>query len=285
MTRDSDLIGQVEDYLDAFEGFTPLPDATRHAIRARLHSTSQRPAWWPGWRFLEMNSSVRMALAGAAVVVVAILGIQLLGPEGGIGGPSETTPTVDPTPSPEAEAMVIGEGFLAHAEVTTPRPDGWTLEANFANKDGTDPDGMGYSAWTTDAVYRDPCRWHGGVIELSSDPTVDEIVAALVVQTGRDPSTPKDVVLGGRPATRLELVTPAGLDISTCDSGQYKAWTDTSDPSGGNWNHQSGQLDVIYVVDVEGGPVVIDAWYNPSTSPADLSELESLLAAMTIDSQ
>ncbi len=287
MTRDSDLIGLLEDYLDDFEGHTPLPDATRDGIRARLPSTTQRPAWWSGWRFPEMNNTVRMGLAGAAVLVLAILGIQFLAPGGGIGGPSEATPTVDPTPSETSEAatFVIGEGILSHAEVTAPKPDGWTLHwPNFANKDGTAPDGMGFSAWTTDAVYPDPCQWMDDVVELSTPPTVDEIVAELVAQTGRDPSTPTEVTLGGWPATRLELSTPADLDLSTCDQGKYKTWTDVSDPSGGNWNHQGGrQFDVIYVVDVDRGPVVIDAWYRPATSEEDLAELESVIDAIVID--
>jgi hypothetical protein len=287
MTRHDDFIGQLDGYLDEYEGSTPLPEDVRNAIRAQLPSIQQRPAWWPARRFPDMNNTVRIALAGAAVVAVALLGIQFFAPGAGIGGPDEATPTDDPTPteSPEAATIVIGEGFLEYAEVTTPKPDGWTLEANFASKDGTASDGMGFSAWTTDAVYPDPCQWEGDVVELSTPPTVDEIVAALVAQTGRDPSTPTDVTLGGWAAKRFELVTPADLDISTCDQGRYKTWTDTSDPNGGNWNHQSGQFDVIYVVDVDRGPVVIDAWYNLSTSEADLAELEAVIEAMVIDVQ
>jgi hypothetical protein len=187
--------------------------------------------------------------------------------------------------SVEAGSIVIGEGFLTHAQVTTPRPEGWTLEANFANKDGTEADGMGYSAWTTAGVHADPCHWTDDDMDFSSRPTVDDIVAALVAQPGRDPSTPEESTLGGWPAMRLELRTPSDLDLSTCDQGKYKAWTDLSDPSGGNWNHQSGQFDVVYVVDVDQGPVIVNAWYRDPTSSADLGELEAVLDAMVIDFQ
>lgn len=79
MTRESDLIGLIEGYLDDVDGHTFLPDTTRDAIRARLPSTSQRPAWWPGWRFPEMNTIMKYGLgAAAAVAAVAVIGLVAL---------------------------------------------------------------------------------------------------------------------------------------------------------------------------------------------------------------
>jgi len=286
MTRDPDLIGLIEGYLDDFEGHTPLPDAVRDTVRARLPSTTQRPAWWPGWRSIDMNIATKYVLGAAAAVLVALVGIQLTSPGGGFGSSADPTPIVSsapsavpvPTASTEAAAIVIGEGYLDRVEVSAPRFAGWRLEANFAGKGE-----IGFSAWTVDAVYPDPCQWEDERLDLSRPPTVDEIVTALVAQAGRDPSRPAEVTLGGMPATRFELVTPADLDIATCDQGRYKAWTERSDPGGGNWNHQPGQMDIIYVVDVDGGPVVVDIWRQPSTSGADLGELESVVEAMEID--
>jgi hypothetical protein len=90
MTRDTDLIGLIEGYLDDFEGHTPLPDATRDAIRARLPSTMQRPAWWPGWRFLGMNTAIKYVLGAAAAVLVAIVGLTVLN-GGNVGAAPEPT--------------------------------------------------------------------------------------------------------------------------------------------------------------------------------------------------
>ncbi len=77
MTRDDDFIGQLEGYLDEYEGSTPLPDEVRDAIRAQLPSTQQRPAWWPARRFPEMNSFAKFGLAAAAVVDRSPPGLQL----------------------------------------------------------------------------------------------------------------------------------------------------------------------------------------------------------------
>ena len=94
MTRDPDFIGLLEGYLDEFEGHTPLPDATRDAIRARLPSMTQRPAWWPGWRLPEMNTMTRVGLgAVAAIAAVAIVSITAL--NGGNVG-AAPVPTEEP---------------------------------------------------------------------------------------------------------------------------------------------------------------------------------------------
>jgi hypothetical protein len=36
----------------------------------------------------------------------------------------------------------------------------------------------------------------------------------------------------------------------------------------------TGQLNVVYIVDVNGDRLVIDTWHMPGTSAADLAELE-----------
>lgn len=287
MTRDSDLIGLIEDYLDDVDGHTLLPDTTRDAIRARLPSTSQRPAWWPGWRFPEMNTTAKLAMGVAAAALVVLVGFTVMNGRTNVGGPAPASPTVaaTPTASPEAATIVIGDGLLADVQVTSPRPEGWTLTANFASKAGSEPNGIGFSAWTSTAPHADPCHWQDEIMDPSTPPTVEEIVATLVGQPGRDPRPPVEATLGGWPATRLELVTPPALDIATCDLGRYKAWTDLADPNGGNWNHENGQLDVVYVVDVDGVTVVIDSWYGENTSLQDLGELETLFEAMVIDRQ
>ena len=102
MTRDDEFIGQLESYLDEFEGDTPIPDATRDAIRAELPSIRQRPARWPGWRFPDMNKPAMLAMAVAAVLVVAFLGIRFLGTDLNIGVPGIDDPGVGPPASTDA---------------------------------------------------------------------------------------------------------------------------------------------------------------------------------------
>ena len=105
MTAPDPFISELEDYLDEYEGNTPLPEAVRDAIRAELPSTHQRPAWWPVRRSPEMNNLAKYGLAAAAVVVAALLGYTyLVAPN--IGGPSDPTPT--PSPAPVAFSDLSG---------------------------------------------------------------------------------------------------------------------------------------------------------------------------------
>ena len=76
MTHNDEFIGQLESYLDEYEGSTPLPEEVRDAIRAELPSTQQRPPWWPARRLPHMNTIAKIALTAAAIVTVALLGVS-----------------------------------------------------------------------------------------------------------------------------------------------------------------------------------------------------------------
>lgn len=49
-----------------------------------------------------------------------------------------------------------------------------------------------------------------------------------------------------------------------------------------NLGMHPGQLNVVYIVDVNGERLVIDTWHMPGTSAADLAELDAILASMRI---
>jgi hypothetical protein len=287
MTRLPDFTGLLEDYLDDFEGITPLPETSREAIRAQIASTPQRAAWPP-------NDIARMALVAAAVVVIVLAGASFLARGNNVAGPvpgpaatPTAAPTATPTPSPSpTPAVSIGAGFLAYAQVSAPMPDGWHQEANFITLDeqSAKVGKLGLSAWTTDMVYGDPCHWRDTGVSLSPHPTVKEIANALADQVGRNASPPTRTTLGGWAATRIELEVPTDLELTTCDDLKYNAWSDTSDRSApsGNWNHRKGQIDVVYVVDVDQSPVLIDVWHRPEATDVDLAELDALVSALTI---
>ena len=44
-----------------------------------------------------------------------------------------------------------------------------------------------------------------------------------------------------------------------------------------------GQLNVTYIVDVNGKRLIIDTWHMPGTSAADVAELDAILASMRIE--
>jgi len=119
MNHNDDFIGQLEHYLETFDGVTPLPHRVRDAIRAELPSARQvqpRPGPLRVFTMLSNTSAVaRMGLGAAAIVVAVVLGGAFLNNgsyRGILGGaqaptPSATVaPTIVPTSSPTAPPSV-----------------------------------------------------------------------------------------------------------------------------------------------------------------------------------
>jgi hypothetical protein len=98
MTHDDDFIGQLEGYLDEYEGVTPLPDAARNVVRAQLPMTKQLGPIRGPMRYLRMQiaTPVRSGLAAVFVAAVVIAGAVLIGFNYHVG------PHVGATPSPSA---------------------------------------------------------------------------------------------------------------------------------------------------------------------------------------
>jgi hypothetical protein len=52
---------------------------------------------------------------------------------------------------------------------------------------------------------------------------------------------------------------------------------------GVNRHHAAGQLDTIYLVDVDRSPILIDVSRMPGTTAEDLTELATILESMIIE--
>lgn len=122
MTPDDDFIGQLEGYLEEYEGLTPLPDAVRQAIRAELPTMRQGGPPWGPMRYLRMSNNAKLGLAAAAVVALAIIGIGvLLRPPSGA-----PTATVVETPSPAPSASGLPTLSMPGSRATEPAGEfGW----------------------------------------------------------------------------------------------------------------------------------------------------------------
>ena len=106
-TSDRETARIVRSWLN--EGTTRLPDRVLDAVLDEVPSTPQRRAWWPARRFVDMNNTLRIALAAVAVVAIAFIGISMLPRDSGVGGGAQSStpsaaPTASPTPTPSFTA-------------------------------------------------------------------------------------------------------------------------------------------------------------------------------------
>ncbi len=110
MSTDREVTRIVRSWLE--EGVTALPDRVLDAVLDQVPATRQRRAWWPARRFAQMNTFAKIAMAAAAVVALAVIGLNVMprnGTVGGVGGPVATpAPTASaPSPSPSPTAMPL----------------------------------------------------------------------------------------------------------------------------------------------------------------------------------
>jgi hypothetical protein len=162
-------------------------------------------------------------------------------------------------------------------------PAGWASSGGLVSKHLHEPGEVAFSAWTVDQVYADPCHWQRSALGPLDIGLIPLREGGLRNQLGRHASEVSFVRLGGQFAWRIDLSVPADLDLATCDRGEFRGWTEWDVVDGANSHSAPGQIDVVYMVDVDRRALVIDASHMPLASEADLAELQAILASMTIE--
>jgi hypothetical protein len=282
------------------EGQTELADPVYDTVRDRIEMTRQRAVIGP-WRTPIMNKFVAIGLGAAAVVVIALIAFNLLPGSPAPGGEPSATP--EPTvaePSPSAESgLPVGSSHVllqpgvetpVGITVTVPAP-GWAgdVGVGFLEKgeNGADPpDGAGVIVFEGPLyVYGDPCQWSTTTPDTAST-TVDEVVAALAAQASRDASAPVDVTVDGYSGKSITLHVPDDAVFGECDGGYFGSWAGGGDPvsAGPSRYHQGpGQIDQVWVLDVDGTLVTIDAAWYEVTPAEDRAELDAILDSFTFE--
>ncbi len=290
MSADRELTRIVRSWLE--EGATALPDRVLDAVLDQVPATRQRRAWWPARRSPHVNASIRIAIAAAAVVIVALIGIKLVPGTGGVGGvagpPMTPLPTASPTPTPSPTPVptlppsgAVAPGTYRSDFMTFTVPAGWDAYQGWALiKNGAmPPNGSSLVPWKQIAtVYKDPCHWLR--TGASVGPTVDALVAALVAQKRAGTATPVDVTIGGFSGKEIDLMVPLNVSFATCDQATYKLWTDAS--GGDRYEQGPGQHDLLDILDVNGSTLVIHRTFYPANAAADRAGLQAIVDSMTI---
>jgi hypothetical protein len=290
--RDPDRL--IHDFL--MEGQTELADPVYDAVRDRIEHTRQR-AFIGSWRTPDMNRYLKIGLAAAAVVVIAVVAFNLLpgSPAPGVEPSATPEPTAMPTPSAsEAAGLPVGSSHVLSDEgvtitVTIPAP-GWDGDVGggiLARNDNTDPpDGAGMIVFTGSLyVYGDACQWSTTQADTPAT-TVDELVAALAAQTPRDASEPMDITVDGYSGKQITLHVPddaaySAGEFTNCDEGYFSSWGGGGDPS--RWHQGPGQIDEVYILDVDGVLTVIDTNYYARTPAEDVEELRAIVESATFE--
>jgi hypothetical protein len=123
-------------------------------------------------------------------------------------------------------------------------------------------------------LYTAPCQWTGTFVNPGD--TVAAWATALAGLSGFDTTEPTDVTIGGHPGKRVQLTVPADATLSGCVQNEYRSFD-------GRYYQLNGQVDDIWMVDVDGKTLMIRTTYDPDTSEASRAELTQMVEGMEIN--
>ena len=234
------------------------------------------------------------ALAGTALVltVAACSGASAIrssataetDPAPSVTAPATAPPTaVGEAPSSTLAADVFGNGDYPGYAVEA--RGSWFSNGKFILRSDSV---SGISVWDVTEIPRDPCHWKDS-LEDPGD-SVDEVVDALTAQATRQASTPKDVTLAGYKGRYLEWSVPidavvtGDADFAGCDlwpdngHRDFVSWLSGS--HGERYQQMAGQVDRLWILDVDGQTLVVDATHEAGQTTADLDEQSRIVESL-----
>jgi hypothetical protein len=291
MMGEDEFIGQLEGYLDDYEGLTPLPDAVRQAVRAEIPTTRRISPFPRGLNYLgqtiRIPRSVRYGLLAAAVVTAAILGTAFITRAGNIGA--------HPTPTPTSRAAVLIQpldqdvGALAAGSyyIDSPFPvrvafdvpegwRGWGYTSDGAQINLNPDQGSGEVSFEiVDNITADPCT--DQLLDPPVGPSVNDLVTALSNMEGFDASRATDIAIDGFDGKQFTLTAPSRRD-APC--GSMVTWMTKTRQNGVG----PGEVNEVRIIDVGGVRLLICVAYTPPISSGYLSELHAVADSAQIRS-
>ena len=216
------------------------------------------------------SCSVAFVLAAALVGCTPDLG-------GESGFASMATATGRQSAAPQSEPYMLTIREIAPIQVVVNLPDGWNHGGWVVIKNAAH-----LGLFPVDNVYADPCHWSGTLPEPPVGPTVEDLATALANQPTRQ-ATATDITLDGYAGKLVRMSVPADVSFVGCDHGLFASWSEAGSDAPSRYAHGPGELEDVYIVDVGGTRVVIDAAHMPFTSAADIAELESIIGSIQFE--
>ena len=219
-----------------------------------------------------------------------------------IPAPPGFNPAVTPRPTATATQTGPGTNQLGPAGQGSPRitvvlGDGWgrVADGTFAKAGGASQPSITIGAWSLRRVHVFPCRWSAGVF---ADPrlmqTAEGQAQALAAWWGQDPGMPPDsnapiapiatrprsTTLAGYPAWSLQILIPSDFDMAACDGGQVIFWDSVTGEA--RFGMGPGELIRLWVVDVDGQPIVVEGSTFLIGPPEASTELDAIVGSLVI---
>jgi hypothetical protein len=194
------------------------------------------------------------------------------------------------SPSPPHGAKVLRgtpAGGGDHPDFWVHAPRSWSANG-FYVWDDTDGPWLAISVWDVGEVARNPCHSIGHLYDPG--PTVDDLAGALEGQALRHATEPTAVTLAGYDGKYLEWSVPTGAvvtgdsDFAGCDvqpngHRDFVSWLGKGG-DGERYQQMAGQVDRLWILNVAGQRLVIDATHSPDATQAQLDEEDRIVRSL-----
>ena len=239
--------------------------------------------------------TMRWSRAGLGMALLVITACS----SGGTAGTTEPTATSTPapdttttgaTPTSAGVATVVvrePDDFGPGISATTPA-SGWLLNTDvggmFKGDVSADVGEAAILLWsfptgTKFYIPDDPCQSES-TLPTNPATTAYEISSALATQAMRDASEPVDVTIDGYTGKSLTVHVPDDVVFADCEGNTFLTYATGDDP-GARYQQGPGQIDEIWVLDVDGSIVIIDASDRPDTRAEFIDEMRSIAESAT----
>ena len=267
------------------DGPVQLSDRVLEVVFEEVHRTRQQRSLRTPWRFNLMPAYLRLAAGIAIAAVIGVGALTFFDRSPDVGVQPTPAPTASPSTSPAPE---ISDGPLAPGRyrydgngvrVTVTVPAGWEGgEFSVSKAPARElPDGANLGFRQPTSVILDPCAPESGARLIGpsvDDLMTDDLVTAISGLPNVTASPPGDVTISGFDGKHLSFVVDTeGID---CVMGFYGqgSFVRAAD---------NGQRQDLWILDVAGTRLVIDAATYPETTPAVRAELQSMVDTLVIE--
>jgi hypothetical protein len=108
---------------------------------------------------------------------------------------------------------------------------------------------------------------------------VRDLADALARNEVTQATPPRRATLAGHDGLRLTLRLPADFDIDRCPSGRVQLWEDAG--GGNRYLEQPGQRLRLWILDLDGQRVVVNASDGPANTAEEVAEVTRMVRSVT----
>jgi hypothetical protein len=153
-------------------------------------------------------------------------------------------------------------------------PDGYAHWGPFLEavepQESEDP--LAISLWVVTGVFKNACK---ATARIPAGNSVRSLADAFLRQEVLSATEPRPVTLAGYRGLYLEITAPTKQDYSRCQDAELNFWE--SRPSDSRWTRMPGMRDRLWILDVDGQPMMLAMFVPPSATDEQIDKITEIL--------